>query len=289
MDVWRLMMKRSLALAFLSVLSGAAFATYPNQSVDTFFTLVGQVGGVASTSGSGTIISPQHVITARHVGGTRFWMRNDGQNISGFADSIARINHPTADISILTFAPNTFSNYIRPLYGDHVGTTATIVGFGLTASLRASGTGYDVVNGSGGIRRVASNVADLRDEGLNGPGDVALFYDLDGAPGVPGDANSMGSGDPIAGEGGVLPGDSGGAWLVNQGGWRIIGVNSFIFSTGPAGNTNEFLDWGDGGGAVDLNEYSAWIEANAPVPEPASMLVLGLGVAAIAARRRKKA
>ncbi len=281
-------MNRSLVLAFCAVLSSTAFATFPNQAVDTFFTLVGQVGTVGGTNGSGTIISPQHVLTARHVGGGRFWMRNDGLNISGFADSISRINHLTADISILTFAPNTFANYSRPLYGNHLGSTPTMVGFGITAQLRADGTGYNEI-GLGGRRRVATNTADMLDEGLNGPGDPALFYDIDGVAGAPGDANSMGSGDPIAGEGGVLPGDSGGAWFLNSGGnWRIIAVNSFVFSTGPAGNINQYLDWGDGGGAVDLNSHSQWIEANAPVPEPASMIALGLGVAALAARRRRK-
>lgn len=269
-----------------------AFATYPSQTADTVFTLVGQIGGVNFTNGSGTIISPNHVLTARHVGGSRLWLRNDGVNISGFFDAVSRIDHPTADISILTFAPNTFSSWSRPLYGNHLGTTPTMVGFGLTASLRGTNTGYDVVNNSVGVRRVTTNTADLRGDGLNGAGDTALFYDLDGANGVPGDANSMGSGDPIAGEGGILPGDSGGAWFLNSSGnWRIIAVNSFIFgnANGNGNNLNTFLDWGDGGGAVDLNSYSQWIETNAPVPEPASMIALGLGVAALAARRRKKA
>jgi len=282
-------MKRSLLLAFGVVMSSAAFATFPNQAVDTFFTLVGQVGTSGGTNGSGTVISPQHVLTARHVGGLRYYIKNDGFNLTGTVDAISRINHPNADISILTFAPGTFSNYSRPLYGNHVGSTPTIVGFGLTAALRTSGTGYDVVNGSSGRRRVATNTADLIDEGLNGALDPALFYDIDGAAGVPGDANSMGSGTPIVGEGGVLPGDSGGAWFLNSGGnWRIIGVNSFIFNTGGGSATNDFLDWGDGGGAVDLNSHSAWIEANAPVPEPASMVALAIGVAAMARRRRKQ-
>ena len=254
---------------------------------------IGQVGGTNFTSGSGTVISPQHVLTAKHVGGTRFWMRDDGQNISGFVDSISRLNHSVADLAILEFAPNTFSDWYRPIYADQIGTTATMVGFGLTANLRANGTGYNVVNNSGSIRRWTVNVADNRRSVNLGGGitdSVSLEYDLDGAPGAPGDRNTYGSGDPISGEGGILSGDSGGAWLVPQGPtWGLIGVNSFILDVdGVGGGLNNFLDWGDGGGAVDVNEYSSWIETNAPIPEPASLAILSLGIAALALRRRRR-
>ena len=267
------------------------FAAYPNLGADTTFLNIGQIGGVNFTSGSGTVISPSHVLTAKHVGGTRYWMRNDGQNISGFFDSTSRLDHPTADIAILTFAPNTFSSWYRPIYGDQIGTVATMVGFGFTANLRANNTGYNLVNNSSGIRRRTVNTADIRlNVNLPPSTTISLLYDLDGPAGAPGDVNTWGSGTPIPGEGGILSGDSGGAWLVPEGqSWRIIGVNTFILNTGGGGGSlNNFLDWGDGGGATDVNAYQNWIETNAPVPEPASMVALGLGLAALAARRRRR-
>ena len=285
-------MKKTLLIALGAVASSTVLAAYPNLGVETTFNRIGLIGTANAWSGSGTIISPNHVLTAKHVGGTWFHSRNNGQTNSGSFQSVGRINHTVADLAILEFAPNTFNTWWRPVYANQLGTVPTMAGFGLTANLRANGTGYNSAGGSG-IRRRTVNTADVRFSVNLGAGitnSISLLYDLDGAPGAPGDRNTYGSGNPVAGEGGILSGDSGGAWLVPNGSsWNIIAVNSFIFDAGGAGGPiNNFLDWGDGGGAVDLFQYENWIETNAPVPEPASMIALGLGVAALAARRRRR-
>lgn len=275
-------MRRTGLLAGLIALgSTTAFAVFPNNGVDTTFKFVGQVGPTNGTNGSGTVISPNHVITAKHVGGMRFYFRNNGVDISGFADAVERIEHPTADLAILRFNTD-LGDYIRPYYDEVVAMT-TIVGFGLTATPRANGTGYDLVANSGQIRRSTVNMIDARQTVDLGPGitsSTSILYDLDGPTGN----GSMG-GAAIAGEGGQLFGDSGGAWLRNiDGGWRIVGVTSFIFDNNGNGNT---LDWGDGGGAAELFTYRDWVEQHAPVPEPATMAAMALGLAALARRRRK--
>jgi len=275
-------MRRTGLLAGLFVLgSTAAFAVYPNNGADTTFKFIGQVGGVGFTNGSGTVVSPHHVLTAKHVGGTRFYFRDNGVDVSSFVDAVERIEHPTADLAVLRFNAD-LGNYIRPHYAEDIAMT-TIVGFGLTATPRANGTGYDQVANSSQVRRSTVNMIDARTIIDLGPGitsSTSILYDLDGPTGN----GSMG-GAAIAGEGGQLPGDSGGAWLRNiNGNWRIVGVTSFIFDNNGNGNT---LDWGDGGGAAELFTYRDWVEQHAPVPEPATLAAVGAGLALMARRRRK--
>jgi hypothetical protein len=157
-----------------------------------------------------------------------------------------------------------------------------MVGFGDTGTLRPDGTGYNSQAGFG-TRRKGNQVVSFRDTvnlGGNITDSVSLLYDLDGN-GV----DTFQDGGPIAGEAGLNFGDSGGGWFRDVSGTKfIVAVNSFIFD---GNGNNNFLDFGDGGGAVDLNNYREWVTLNT-VPEPATMVAMAAGIAAVLCRRRRR-
>ncbi len=266
----------------LCALSSGAYAIYGhNQLNAALFDWVGIVSG----GGSGTVISPHFVMTAKHVGGLGFSL--NGTNYT----AIERIDHPTADVSLLRFT-NTFTKYSKPWLESVVGQALTFVGFGDTATERTSGgtawTGYDYV-ANGGTRRAATNrIERVEDVAyfVGGPTTTSLEADLDSYdPRTPAayQIDYLGGGGPLANEGGLLFGDSGGGSLIQiNGEWRIAGVNIWIDDTNgvDVGNNNDYLDYGDIFGAVSVQAYGDWIGANAPesVPEPATMSALSFGL-----------
>ncbi len=290
-----MVMKRSFAVMAMVAAVSSVFAVYgrltgPSDS-DSTFTWVGRVGNA-----SGTVIAPNWVLTARHVSGT---FNLNGTDIA----HDARFEHPTSDLALLRFS-TPFAGF-HPLFnGSALGREASIVGFGNSGTPRTNLTGYNWVTAAGTRRAVTNNVGLTQTLAVNYGGsigvlNVAMYLaDLDSHdPGTPApyDRDWFGDGGATSNEGNVSVGDSGGSWLVDDGGvWKVAGVTSVRFFADPlpagaTGDPDPFMAFGvSGSGAVNLNDPNNWnwIQATM-VPEPATLIALGIGIAATLRRRRK--
>ncbi|VGO16690.1 hypothetical protein PDESU_05281 [Pontiella desulfatans] len=169
------------------------------------------------------------------------------------------------DLSLLYF-DDPLPDLLFPTLGDSLAqdATATLVGYG------RSGYGSYGYTTSASLtdRRIGYNVID----DFQTSGDGILFrYDFDDPNTGDGLGNNI---ETIIG-----PGDSGGPLLVGD---SLVGLNTFTEGYGGL--------FGDIGGGISLNNEWEWIASTTglTVPEPSSVLLLGVGVITVYLCGRKK-
>lgn len=292
-------MKKFAALAVLSLAVVGQASTIRHDRNDADYQALGaafpSVGAVINGGGlgSGTYIGfgngSHWALTAAHVAAPgdspTFFINGVNRGVSQVIQFGGwNLNFNDFSLLRLTSDPGVGA---MPYYNGSFeqGKFSVSVGFG------ATGNGLTGITSGAGTKRGFENTIDLIQ--VNGNTN-ALFTDFDN-PLDPGD-NWFGSPIPLNLEGCVAGGDSGGGLIADFGVpgtpvWRLVGVTSTLIWRDGNGNA----DYGDGSGYSRIGGNNAganWIAANTGiqgVPEPGTMLALGAGLAALAARRRRKA
>lgn len=290
---------------------------YTNLAAQSVYDSVGFLTwseGASSYIASGTLISPEWVLTAGHVvGGTNNygagisgmifglggtvsgtgvsaldwipyagWSSSSGNLWDGVDLGLVRLSEP---ITSVTPAQIDFSTSPVGLLGTNVGYGRSGVGTaGMTTFAGTKRAGENMIDARGGMVTTMGS-GTLLD--LDGISPTVLFQDFDHPTNLV--ASSMGSAIPVAEEYLIGSGDSGGGLFIDVGGvTKLVGVHSFLASLPyPLDTTGANGDYGDLAGSVSVQSFENWIFTTTGVPEPTVVSFLFFGLGALVLMRRR--
>lgn len=252
---------------------------------------------------SATLIAPNWILTAAHAV-TGFPVYSFKLNGSTYLAD-AQYYHPEwtgnlehgNDIALVHLSSSVVGVEPALLYGGNseVGKVGVSVGYGL------GGTGTGGYTGAAGTKRASENIIDgYADTYPFGPPInhniiVSDFDNPNGNGNILGSLGYSSSATPLALEGSIAPGDSGGATFVLDGGiWQVAGVHSFISAEeAPLGDGAPNAQYNEWFGSTLVSPYIPWIEDTTGlntvvVPEPGTFSLFALPAIAFLIRRRKR-